>query len=515
MRLGRWVKIYNRVIPVPAPLSTAFGISQGSQLHIAPFRSTPAGEEFSSAELLLTPIPPTAWKSAVRLSFRLRQTPGALRIATQFLRDLRINILITEACLTYKGRAHWDALCDLSYCKGFDALLNVDHANYERRVEAFLEGLNAQVDEFIDGNEGRRAFLTGDQKNAKFSPVTGLNDAAFECDFQHAAPVRFDAGGVALPDKLVQHVQQVMHLTDHGLPQYAMITGNTEQRYMRIQPIADHAAYFFAVVESKVRDSPGEGIGVLNSLLSALPEEINLIHLANHITAKDEGGERGRIRVLGRWPCIHGFPHLREEIEERLRHATVRDVDGGEHQGCFELVDFDHPRAVYPRVFVSYSTRHAEKQLQYLRSKLTDNGFDPVVGTDYDEEPTEGRGDVAKRAFDRIPTCVAFVSLAVPRDDFCCGSSRYILPPWSVAEEVFAWTSGVKCMLRLWDRRLEDARYNRNMQCVPFGEDDWSYRAAVDTCIDELNKFRSSGEYRACLKAARTRQYDRIYPPDA
>src|SRR5438046_1892924 len=64
-------------------------------------------------EVVGSPVPIQLWKTVCRLSVRLHDRPGALAAATQFLRQQKINILLSECCSTYQSRAHWDALCDV------------------------------------------------------------------------------------------------------------------------------------------------------------------------------------------------------------------------------------------------------------------------------------------------------------------------------------------------------------------------------------------------------------------
>jgi hypothetical protein len=71
------------------------------------------------AQIIITPIPPTSWKSVCRLSVRLHDKPKALAKALRFLREREITILLTEAAATFQERAHWDAICDLTSYKGY------------------------------------------------------------------------------------------------------------------------------------------------------------------------------------------------------------------------------------------------------------------------------------------------------------------------------------------------------------------------------------------------------------
>lgn len=130
-------------------------------------------------------------------------------------------------------------------------------------------------------------FLSGSDRHAVFSPLTGLNQASFRCDLTSADTVIFHKGGIELPDKLVRHLRTTLGSFSGmvpPVPAYALITGNTEQRYLRLYFIHDVAAFFMACIEYDVTHLAGDGIGTMNQLLMALPEDVNLLRLANHIS---------------------------------------------------------------------------------------------------------------------------------------------------------------------------------------------------------------------------------------
>jgi hypothetical protein len=62
-----------------------------------------------------------------------------------------------------------------------------------------------------------------------------------------------------------------------ALPEYTMITGNTEQRDLRVLFLRDYENMFRGVLNDDLPDFAGGGIGLLNRLLNALPHQINLI----------------------------------------------------------------------------------------------------------------------------------------------------------------------------------------------------------------------------------------------
>src|ERR1044071_1094690 len=121
MRIGKWVPIYKRMLPIPRRLSMAFGLHEGSELNIARVVDVDTPLTFG-CELIVSPIPIQCWLSACRLGIRLTDLPYALATATEFLRNEQINILLGECCSTYQRSAHWDAICDIALTPGFAAL---------------------------------------------------------------------------------------------------------------------------------------------------------------------------------------------------------------------------------------------------------------------------------------------------------------------------------------------------------------------------------------------------------
>ena len=141
MRVGKWQKIYRNVVPLPQTLSTAFGLSNGSQLHLAPLKLT-ADPNIIDAEIVVSPVPVESWVSSCKLSVRLQHCPKALSVATKFLKKNNINILLTEACATYKERAHWDAICDIKLNADFDNVPTGNRDSYAIKMNELLTDLN-------------------------------------------------------------------------------------------------------------------------------------------------------------------------------------------------------------------------------------------------------------------------------------------------------------------------------------------------------------------------------------
>lgn len=212
----------------------------------------------------------------------------------------------------------------------------------------------------------------------------------------------------------------------------------------------------------------------------------------------------------------HWSGHDESQFQRDIDLLNLEDIDGIKHSQCVKLVGFSTPRYAYPRVFISYSTNQAADKLTLLRNKLVEHNFEPIVGTDIGAVPSLGGGtvsaDVMESAFQKIPTCVAFLSLQTKRDDFLQKDGRFILPPWSVAEEVFAWARGVPFLARLREQGVEDPRYNRNVRELIFNSDD-DYEGKVTQLMHDLNTFRQGDLFDNALKAARRTLYRDQYPP--
>jgi hypothetical protein len=167
-----------------------------------------------------------------------------------------------------------------------------------------------------------------------------------------------------------------------------------------------------------------------------------------------------------------------------------------------------HPKvATYPRVFVSCSTAWDRSKVQLLLTALLDNEFDPVLGSSVVDRQLERNAavvtDISVPIFNSIPSCVAFISLQTKRDDYKVsekGRTRYFLPPWTVAEEVFAWKSNIGLLLRIRDIAVEEPPYNRHIRTCAFMSDD-DFPQAVNNIVNDLNEFRISVRYSSVLRA--------------
>jgi len=508
MRIGEWVPVYKQWLPIPARMGMAFGLQEGSELYLARITDTDTPSRHA-CEMIVSPVPVHSWRSACRLSIRLNDYPKALATATRFLRQKRINILLTECCTTYQNRAHWDAICDLTETEGFDSLRETARVGYERHMASFLDALSLKFIAFAEEPENRFAFLGGADQHILFSPLTGLNDAHFICDTQNVAALAHHGGAVALPDEVVRDISYQFRIPSESLPDYAIVTGNTEQRYIRVLFMRDYDQMFQVKIENDLLDFAGGGVGVLHQILDALPPDVNLVRAANYIVTKNEASERGRIELIGHWhlpsvPTRAKAAHMENELRRALEATPLVDVDGKEHQGALRLVEFASPRAVYPRVYVSFASHHPDSKLQYLLGALSANLFEPVLGS---ELRSENMG-----VFRAISGCVAFISLQVRRDDYkvtnsATGDVRYVLPPWVVAEEVFAVSKHTPLIMRLRDSAVEEARYGPSLVTKSFSSSD-DYEAAVSEVINELQTFRRSREFVNAMADGRARQFD-------
>lgn len=519
MRIGKWVPLYRRTVPIPRRLSMAFGLYEGSELYVAPLRDLDT-ERKHGFEVLVSPVPVQLWKSVCRLSIRIKDRSGALAKATQFLREQRINILLSECCSTYQQRAHWDAVCDIAQTSGMAVLDGCGRKNYESTMQKVLDVLTAKYSQFMEDEEESDAFLFGPDKHVQFSPLTGLNDTSFVYDPASVARVEHRFGALELTERMASLISKGCHLDGGRLPAYAMITGNTEQRYMRILFLKDYNHMFRLVIEDELRDFSGGGVGVLNQVLTRLPASVNLFRASNYIFEKRDTLERGRIDLIGHWDDEIASPADRQ-LKDIVESLEIVDVEKTPHPGALKVVKFDTPDTVYPRVFISYSMGYEEEKLHLLRQRLLENDFHPVVGTDFDaddddeEDDDPVTGDVVKSAFRGIRGCVGFISLQVKRPDYKIAGpegERFFVPPWLIAEEVYAWSRKIGVIIRLKHADIEDVAYNKHTRTKSYTEDK-NYERAVDQVMAELNAFRASEKFSQVEQSARRVRFRKRYLP--
>lgn len=504
MRIGKWQKIYENVIPLPETLSTAFGLTNGSQLHVAPLKQQ--DENIFDAEIVVSPVPVENWGSAVRLSVRLQHCPKALSIATKFLKDENINILLTEACATYKERAHWDAICDVSMNDGFKNVSTHDRKEYKEKMNNLLEDLNTKLKRYIEEETNQKFFLSEDESFSLFSTLPGLNDAHFNCELTRKDTRPFQSGAITLPSDLRKYVQTALGINRDYFPHYAIITGNTEQRYLVIWFINDYQNLFITRIDNKLENLAGKGIGVLHQILDALPDKINLLKIANYVTEKTDKIERGRLELLGKWPQLSQKRNAEKDFRDEISALVIMDTDGHKKSNTLEVVDFINPEDDMPRIYISYSTNYEKNMLDTLYNALVDIDFEPIMGTRHQEYITgvdNTAPTIIEQSFSLIPTCAAFISLQVCRDDFKCGK-RYLLSPWAIAEEVYAWKSEVGKLIRLRDVRIESPRWHQNIQHFDFCHDNvGDFNNAVAKLIAEMKEWKKEKHGRQSIINAR------------
>jgi hypothetical protein len=507
------------MVPIPRKLALSFGLIEDSELHIAPIVET-SEEHKHGCELIVSPVPIIYWRSVCRLSVRLTDRSHALAKATEFLCEHRINILLSETCSTYQRRAHWDAICDLSESQFYSDLRNQNRSDYAKAIEVTLDKISRAFEIWMEEPECAPYFLPGKDRLAQFSPLTGLNDASFVCDHTQSVKLKFRAGGIKLPGNLSNTV--CGNTDTASLPKYAMITGNTEQRYLRILFMRDYDNMFKLVVRTKLVNFAGGGIGVLHQLLNNFPSEINLIKVSTYIIGAESYAENNIIEIIGHWKDS-SFPaerlkkqnEMKKTLIELVDRMEIQDADGVPHNGALETVKFRSPDDIYPRVFISHSINMEQEKLDLLLNTLWENGFRPVTSREFLTP------DIAESAFKLIDTCVALISFQVKRDEFKVVttdsndkiSERYILPPWLVAEEVYALTKGME-IFELKDKDIEDARFNRNLKAISFSNsDEDDYRAKVQQLVNQLNEFRLDPDFQAIELRAREASFYKVHSP--
>jgi hypothetical protein len=395
-------------------------------------------------------------------------------------------------------------------------------------MEGALKALNTDLGEYMDAPQTSSAFLQGPERYAEFTALTGLNDAAFLSTEVAPKPAAvYVAGGIEIEEALANVVSLAGHLEPPRLPDYAMITGNTEQRYLRVLFLRDYRSLFRIIIKNSTTQFSGGGIGIINQILSALPSDINLIRTSTRITERANTLNRGWTEIIGHWDTSAADPpsksdYMKTELTRIFRGLDLVDLEGNVHTNALEIVNFANPETLYSRVFVSYSTRSDPAKLTYLLNMLWDNHFRPVIGTDLNRSIRKHAGrpptsvDVVEAAFEAIPGCVALVSLQLPHPDFRITDQRghpgYVVPPWAVAEEVYAWSLGLGRVIRIRHLDVEEPRYNYHLPTFRFSSDD-EFLRAVDSTIAELNAFRAAHEFGEFRDEARRSQYVPWYPP--
>ncbi len=533
MRIGKWVRVYQQLLPVPRRMSMSFGLFENSELHVVPLPDV-SSEQGHECELMISPVPLRSWRSVCRLSVRLQDKPHALAKATAFLQEQKINILLSECCSTYQARAHWDAICDLTQTPGFAAVAKSSRRKFESVMDSYLQHLTGEFRKFAKAKGNQKVFLLDTANYVQFSPLTGLNDASFVCLHEHSHTLHHRAGALKLPDELTRYVSEECGLDPPTLPHYAMITGNTEQRYMRVLFLKEHRYMFRLTVHNDLPDFAGSGVGVLHQFLSKLPPQVNLTRASNYIFEKKGNVERGRIDLVGHWNVEKRRLRnetvdecMEREFGQIIDRLVITDIDGRKHKQALKLIKVATASTAYPRVYISYSVNRDDKKLELLMSQLTDNNYEPVLGTRESGNMKELRlgekrvgRDALSLALGNIDGCVAMVSLQTKRDEYSVtdidGNRRYLVAPWLVAEEIYAWSTpgDGPLVIRLKDHDIHDSTYNRNLEEVSFASgDDESYASAVRALINKLNEFRNEDRFPRVRDASRRFQYRPRYAP--
>jgi hypothetical protein len=512
MRLGKWVRIFSNTVPVPIAFSASFGIREGGRLYLAPM-VTGKRSKNDDAQIIITPIPPSSWKSVCRLSVRLHDKPKALAKALKFLREREISIILTEAAATFQERAHWDAICDLISYKGYGNTGELSFEAYQIRMREIVSELNAELKHWGASPENKDVFLTGVDMHADFSLLTGLNIAYSRISPSNVFESQFDAGGVVLPDALEKELQRL--LKSRGLPpisSHALIPGSTEQRYMRLLFIRDSSNFMFADIECRLPKYSAAGIGMLEKVLCQLPDDLNLLHMTEYREASGEGQEVTCIKLIGDWQ-----DHNKEDFGRMIESIEVDENNPETREQLVSLRDYATPSTAFPKIFISYSIGHDEQRCRLLQNRLIENNYEPVVGTDYSESPDfagqQVSEDVLSKSLNQIPACVGFIALHSARPDYQLKNGRHTISPWLVTEEVFAWSRNIGYLARLAGEVLNSPRYNRNTQTFYFSKEPASFDKAVTDLVRDINRFRQSPKFLEAWNLARKAQYQKRATP--
>jgi len=145
-------------------------------------------------------------------------------------------------------------------------------------------------------------------------------------------------------------------------------------------------------------------------------------------------------------------------------------------------------------------------------SALADHDYEPVLGTREHAESDELSHSIWEKAINKIPTCVAFVSLQTSREEYKVRRGRkyqYIVPPWLTSEETYAWSRKPRpFMVRLRAAEIENSAFTRDLEEETYDSDnDASYQSAVKAVIDKLNAFSGTAAFVMLRDEARRAEF--------
>lgn len=454
MRLGKLVKTFGDIVPIPRALSYSFGIEDGHELYIVPIRPV-NGQSSSGYEIVVSPIPASSWASVCRLSVRIKNESGVLIHATNFLKEMRINIFIIEAAVTFLDRAHWDAVCDLKHYAPYINLYNLCKGSpNEEQMAELIHDLNKKFSAYTSTGHESSYYLDEADYGKRFSLLTGLNRISRQCDLRSAVPARIVNGSFSLPTQIMATLQMRCEQNATGplfISRRALLTGSTEQRYIRILFLFSEANYFSCAIDYDITGFVGDGLGVINQIISTMPDGTNILQLSN-ASSKNSERQLGMLNMIA-YLCKseQSDEDFSRVLGERINSLELCDADGACYPEKVKVRGLNRLRTAEPRVFISYSIDGNYAWLSGLQKILAANGFEVILGTESEDS------DVVASSLGMISSCVAFFSLATRKTD--CKLSRrgsYAYPPWLIIEEERAHTANIKFICRLIQDGVED-----------------------------------------------------------
>ena len=123
---------------------------------------------------------------------------------------------------------------------GFSSLNNVPRHQFDEAMQVFLRLIETEFKTYAQSPGASAAFMQGPDLLFQLTPLTGLNDVSFVC--KNEFPVEHVNGAVEIEKRLAGEIIALCY--SEGLPQQALITGNTEQRYMRVLFLRDYDQMF-------------------------------------------------------------------------------------------------------------------------------------------------------------------------------------------------------------------------------------------------------------------------------
>ncbi|UCE91135.1 MAG: hypothetical protein JSV90_06860 [Methanobacteriota archaeon] len=114
MRLWHFGRMMSGKVEISSKIGELLGLVDGSEVFSSMFKYEVEGKE--ACEIVLSPFGPENYRQIAYVTIQVRDEPGALAQASQFLKSLNIDILNSETISSIPGAVMiWEMLVDLSF----------------------------------------------------------------------------------------------------------------------------------------------------------------------------------------------------------------------------------------------------------------------------------------------------------------------------------------------------------------------------------------------------------------